>query len=220
MRSKQTKFSENASRANILEPGKDLYSKIKGSWNVSYFHREAPIVVEIGCGRGEYTVGLARLFPERNFIGVDIKGDRLWYGAGIATEEGLENVGFLRARIEQIDQFFAPKEVSEIWITFPGPRPKQTQANRRLTTDKFLDLYKQMLARNGIVHLKTDSKELMQFTQEVLASRNDIRNLEETNNLYTSMFLADQHEIQTHFERKFLAEGKPIHYLRFRFSRS
>lgn len=212
---KKPRFADNAKRANIIESGKGLYGQIKGNWRALYFKNDAPIVLELGCGRGEYTVGLAREDSRRNYVGVDIKGDRIWYGSGWALEEGLENVAFLRTYIDNIDQFFAKDEVDEIWLTFPGPRPKKSQAKKRLTAPRFLDLYKTILKPGGVVHLKTDSDLLYQFTKGILADRRDVKILEVVPDIYAVKHPATA--IQTRFEGTFLEEGKTIKYIRFQF---
>lgn len=217
MRKKLIRFEENKSAENILERGKPFFDSIKGKWNELYFKNDHPITLEVGAGRGEYTVGLAREFPELNFVGLDYKGDRLWYGARAAIEEGLTNVGFLRERAEQIEDFFAEGEVSEIWITFPGPRPKNTEEHRRLTSDRFLNSYKKILQPGGVVHLKTDSNLVFEYTLDQIEKREDLHLLEKTDNLYSSDLLSDHHEIQTNFERKFLEKGEKIKYLTFKF---
>ena len=214
-RGKKERFADNAQRDNIIEPGKDLYSQIKGNWRSLYFKNDAPIVLELGCGRGEYTVGLARENADKNYVGVDIKGDRIWYGSQWAIDEGLKNVAFLRVRIEEIDQFFASDEVDEIWLTFPGPRPKKSQAKKRLTAPRFLDLYKSILKPGGVVHLKTDSDLMFSYTLDVLEQRDDVEQLEKVDDIYESNHPATA--IQTRFEGKFLKTSKTIKYLRFRF---
>ncbi len=215
-RGKLKRFAENALRENIIEPGKPLFENMKGCWS-QYFKNENPITVELTCGRGEYTVGLARLFPERNYIGVDVKGDRIWKGSGIAIEEGLKNVAFLRTHILELDNFFAPHEVSEIWITFPDPRPKDRDEKRRVTHARYIDLYKNLISHDGWVRLKTDNTGLFEYTLEVLKQRDDIKDLEYTSDLYHSELRPDCHEIRTRYEEKFSAEGHDIKYLKFRF---
>lgn len=217
MRHKLKRFEENKQRPNVIESGKPLFSTIKGKWNAEYFHNTNPIVLEIGAGRGEYTVDLARRFPQKNFIATDIKGDRLWKGSGVALEEGLTNTAFLRMYVEQIEDVIAKQEIDEIWIPFPGPRPKKTQANKRLTGHKFLDIYKRIIKPGGLVRLKTDSDILFAWTLEILKERDDIATLEYTDNLYESDLLEEHFDIQTRFEKKFIKRGKTMKYLKFTF---
>lgn len=220
MRKKQVRFVENKDHDNIIEEGKSSFSTIKGNWKAIYFKNDNPIILELGCGRGDYTVGLAQKYPDKNFVGVDIKGDRIWYGSTLAQDYGLQNVAFLRAEIELLDSFFAPQEISEIWITFPGPRPKKTHAKKRLTSTRFLELYKTILQPNGIVHLKTDSELLFEYTSEVLEYRTDIVNIHAVSNLYESSGYDEVKSIQTHFEKRYLKQGKSIKYVQFSFSHS
>ena len=217
-RQKLKRFEENAARSNVLEANKEIYSKLKGQWNKIYFEKDQPITLELGCGKGEYTVGLGRQFPERNFIGVDVKGDRLWVGSTLAEEENLNNVAFLRAQIQHIEDFFATDEVAVIWITFPDPRPKLRDEKRRLTAPRFLEYYKRILQAGGFVHFKTDNTGLFEYTLETLNNRTDIADLVYTNDLYRSEFLQEHHGIKTKFEEKFHALGENIKYLKFRFT--
>ena len=217
MINKQERFRQNAERRNVIEPGKPIFEQIKGKWHILYFHNQHPITVELGCGRGEYTVGLARSFPERNFVGVDIKGARIWKGSKIADEENIENVAFLRVHILEIECFFEAAEVDEIWITFPDPRPKKGDAKRRLTHPRFLDLYKKIVRKGGKVHLKTDNQLLFEYTLEVLQQRDDVYELIYTFDLYYSDLLPLHHGLQTRYEQLFIEEGKTIKYLQFVF---
>jgi len=189
---------------------------VAGTWN-SFFQNQHPIVLEVGCGTGSYTLGLAHRFPEKNFIGIDIKGARMWHGATQAQEQGLENVAFLRTQIEKIDTYFAPEEISEIWITFPDPQPKKSKMSKRLTSNRMLDLYSQFLKKDAIVHLKTDNEMLFDFSVEVAKERNySIQVI--TKDLYQESFVDDVLSIKTVFETKFLALGIPIKYLRYQIS--
>ena len=187
---------------------------LKGNWNKLHFKNNAPIVLELACGRGEYSLGLARLYPEKNFIGVDIKGARIWRGAVNAQEENLNNIAFLRTRIEQIELFFGKDEIDEIWITFPDPFTGKE--NRRLTANNFLDKYKMFLAPNGKVHLKTDAMSLYEFTQEVLDSRADIQVLVDNPDIYKKE-VDPTLQIKTYYEKMHLAAGKNITYTQFIF---
>jgi len=217
-RGKLKRFEEVWKRENVLEPGKEKYEKIKGKWNEEFFSKKRPITIELACGRGEYSVGLARKFPDQNFIGVDIKGDRIWRGSGIAIEESLNNVGFLRSDILLLEKFFDQNEVSEIWITFPDPRPKDRDEKRRLTNNRFLDIYKSVINKEGWVRLKTDNTGLFKYTLEVLDQRKDIKDLDYTFDLYQSELLDEGHGIQTKYEKKHHELGETIKYLKFRFA--
>ena len=191
-------------------------AELRGQWNTRHFGREAPITLELACGGGEYTLGLGRQYPDRHFIGVDIKGARIWKGARVALAEELNNVAFLRTRIEQIGHFFAPGEVDEIWITFPDPFLRKSKANRRLTAAPFLDRYKQILKPGGTVHLKTDERRLYAFTQEVLAERDDVIIERATTDLYAEHWPEAELGIKTYYETLHIAPGDTITYLRFR----
>ncbi len=216
-RGKLKKFKEIAERENVLEDDKPIYKHLAGKWNEDYFKNDNPITVEMGCGKGEYSVGLAKISPDENFVGVDVKGDRLWTGSTMSLEEGLENTGFLRTQIQIIDQFFKPNEVSNIWITFPDPRPRDSDIKRRLTSPRYLKMYKSILKPDGWVFLKTDSDKLFDYTLELLNEQVDIRDLAYTFDLYDSEYEDEHHGIQTTFEQKYLARGIKIKYLKFRF---
>ena len=217
-RSKLAKFAAIGERENVIEPGDELYGEIKGRWRELQFGNNNPLVLEVGCGRGEYTVGMARLFPEKNFIGSDIKGARLWKGSTMAEEEELDNVAFLRTFIEQLEDNFAPQEVDEVWITFPDPRPRDRDIKRRLTSPRFLDLYRKILKPDGILHLKTDNLALYEFTLEVLQGRKaQVKDLLYTQDLYNSELQEHTMGIYTTYEKRYMAEGIPIKYLQFRF---
>ena len=171
-RNKLKRFEQNATNENVIEVGKAIFDTIKGNWNENQFKNENPITLELGCGNGEYTVGLSSLFPERNHIGVDIKGSRIWRGSSDAIEKGLKNAAFLRTSILDLEKFFDSEEVSQIWITFPDPRPKKGDAKRRLTSPRFLDIYKRLIKKGGKLHLKTDDRPLYDYTIEVLEKAN------------------------------------------------
>ena len=217
MRKKLQRFAANAQRPNVLEPGKPLYEHIQGQWRAAYFHNAHDLVVELGCGKGAYTLGLAQQFPAKNFVGVDIKGARLWVGSTAALTHALHNVAFLRTKIEQLAQFFAPGEVNELYIPFPDPRPRDRDAKRRLTSPRLLALYRQLLQPGGWVHLKTDDDALFAYTLEVLSTQ-AIADLVYTEDLYPSKWLPAHHGIQTAYEQQFLAQGATIKYLRFAFA--
>ncbi|GAA4847603.1 tRNA (guanosine(46)-N7)-methyltransferase TrmB [Algivirga pacifica] len=217
-RKKLKKFAENEERYNVVQPGKAFYENCKGNWKKEHFKNDNPIVLELACGRGEYTTGLAAHHPDKNFIGVDLKGDRLWYGSNVAEKEGLTNVAFLRCHIQNLEQYFASNEISEIWIVHPDPRPKDRDAKRRLTHPRFLNIYKNLLEEGGLMRFKTDSKPLFEYSVETaVRERLFIEDL--TFDLYESDLLEEHFGITTRYERKFTAEGHMIHYMRFRFDK-
>lgn len=217
-KNKFKKFKENETFLNLFQPKLeqviDTNFDLKGRWNSLYFKNTNPIVLELGCGKGEYTIGLSKQFPNKNFIGVDIKGARLWRGAKTATEEQLANVAFIRTRIEQISSFFGKDEVDEIWITFPDPQPRKVKATKRLPSSRFLNEYAKFLKPNGLIHLKTDSLPLHEYSRAVVEHNNLHLNIC-TNNLYASATDDPILGIQTFYERQFLSQGMPITYLNF-----
>ena len=217
MKSKLKRFEIIAGRENVIEPGKDIFQTIKGKWNSDYFKRERPITLELACGRGEYTVGMARLFSERNFIGVDKKGDRVWKGSTWAVEDQLANVAFLRTEILFIESFFEAGEVDEIWLTFPDPRPRIRDIKRRLSSSRYIDMYKKLLQPEGYFRFKTDNTDLFNFTLEELGYRNDLIDFEYTHDLYASSLRPECYDIKTKYEEMFAAKGEKIKYLRFKF---
>lgn len=193
---------------------------LKGKWHTDYFKNDKPIVLELGCGKGEYTVGLAQRFPDKNFIGVDIKGNRIWTGAKTAIENKMNNVAFVRTRIDFIDACFSEGEVHEIWITFPDPQPQLSRIRNRLTNKIFLDRYKKIVEKNGVINLKTDSASFYEYTHEVIAE-NKLELLDATNDLYADPARAGQRDealtsIKTYYEKKFSDQGFKICYLKFR----
>jgi tRNA (guanine-N7-)-methyltransferase len=214
---KQERFKIIAARNNVLEPGKELFTQIKGKWNELYFKNTNPITLELACGRGEYSIGMARLFPERNFIGVDIKGDRIWKGSSIAEEEKLGNVAFLRTHILVIENFFSAQEVDEIWLTFPDPRPRKRDAKRRLTSPRFLEMYKRLLKPDGHLRFKTDNTGLFNYSLEELSQRDDLKDFKLTHDLYESDLRPECFDIKTRYEEMFAKKGEKIKYLRFQF---
>ena len=197
--------------AVLQEKGFDM----KGHWNEMFFKNNNPIVLELGCGKGEYTVGLAKLFPDKNFIGIDIKGARMWSGAKQAEEEGLSNVAFLRTHIELIKHFFENGEVAEIWITFPDPQ--MNKVNKRMTSTRFMKLYANILPETGIVHLKTDSQFMYHYTNEMVRE-NKLSVLYQTDDLYNSDYADEILKIQTFYEQQWLARGLNIKYIKFEFA--
>lgn len=217
-KNKIQKFKENLSFPNMFQLGyHELMEKgfnLKGEWKQSFFKNNNPIILELGCGKGEYTVGLAQKYPDNNYIGVDVKGARLWRGAKSSEELGLNNAAFIRAKIQLINFFFTENEVDEIWITFPDPQPKSHKANKRLVSPRMLSLYKKLLSPNGIIHLKTDNLGLFEYCLEVI-EENQYRLIYKTKDLYNSDLKEDVISIQTFYEKQYLAEGKKINYLKF-----
>ena len=220
-KNKLKKFIENESFPNVFQPDrKELTSDsfiFKGKWNKLYFKNNNPIIVELGCGKGEYTVNLAKLNPTTNYIGIDIKGARFWRGAKTSNKENLKNVVFLRTQIELIDFIFGSQEVKEIWLTFPDPQIKYQRRKHRLTNPFFLNLYKKILFDNGVVHLKTDSEFLHGYTLGVLQGLS-IKPLFSNHDVYKNNNAPDEViNIKTHYEKLFLEIKKNISYLSFSF---
>lgn len=214
MRKKLQKFQDNAARDNVIEEGKPLYTTIKERWRPDYFHNNHDITLELGCGYGEYTVQLAALLPTHNYIGVDLKGARLWKGSTIAINQKLSNVAFLRARIEQLGQFFGTGEVQKIYIPFPDPRPKKGDINKRLTSPSFLDIYRRILQPEGWIYFKTDDLDLFLYTLEVLQEQPDVKEILHTRDFYQEKHLVMANgDIQTKYEAKFINQGKTIKYI-------
>ncbi|HEV7349656.1 tRNA (guanosine(46)-N7)-methyltransferase TrmB [Telluribacter sp.] len=199
---------------NVIENGKPYYTTIKGKWNEDYFKNKNPIVLELACGKGEYTVGLARLFPEKNFIGIDIKGDRIARGSLDATRENLNNVAFLRAGIRFLDEFFDANEVDEIWLVHPDPKVRQREENQRLTNQAFLSYYAKYLKHNGIFHLKTDNPFLYEYSLSSLQQASQYQVLEHTSDLYNSDYFSNHFGITTHYEKIFVEKGFSINYIK------
>jgi tRNA (guanine-N7-)-methyltransferase len=222
-RSKLQKFEEVESFDNVIKPKIEvIHSRahpLKGRWNKDFFYNTNPIVLELGCGRGEYTVAMARQYPHINFIGVDIKGARIWKGAKLAINEQINNAAFIRTYIEFIDAFFAEHEIAEIWLTFPDPQEKKARIKKRLTSSRFLNLYRKILKDDGIIHLKTDNQSLFDYTRQVLAY-NHISPVELIEDLHMYSKEAFDLQIKTYYENKFLEEGKKILYMRFKLSQT
>ncbi len=207
---KLLRFEELKSFPNVLQ----YPLHIKNKWN-DFFCNQNPVTLELACGKGEYTVGLARLHSERNYIGVDIKGNRIWKGAKTALEEELGNVAFLRTQIDKLTDYFAPNEVSEIWITFPDPQLRFSKMKKRLTHPKFLRLYQSILNPNGVVHLKTDSPDLYTFTKTII-DLYELELVEDIGDLYSRDVLSEELKIKTHYEKLDIAQSNKVHYLAFR----
>jgi len=216
---KLKRFEEMKSFDRLFQPTlKDITSRdyyLKGKWASEVFHNENKIILELGCGKGEYTLELAKKFPEKNFIGIDIKGARIWKGSKTSNVEGILNTAFLRTRIEFINSFFGKDEVSEIWLTFPDPQEKERRKKKRLTGSLFLGRYQQFLVDGGIVHLKTDNTNLFTYTLELL-KHNDLEVLYQTTDLYNDIEKDDVLGIKTYYENVYLGEGRKINYLKFR----
>lgn len=209
-RRKKPKLAEIKIMPNVFE---DPTGK-KGNWNSNYFKNNNPIVLELGCGKGEYTTNLAQKFLEKNFIGIDIKGARIWKGAKISLQNEIKNVGFLKILIEKIEDHFEENEVSEIWIPFPDPYPKPSKFKKRLISPKYLNYYKNILQTKGFIHFKTDNDGLYEYAMETLKSEGH-NIIEYTNNLYQSNITNEFNTIRTYYENKFLEEGKTIKYIKF-----
>lgn len=206
---KLLRFAELNTFPNVLQFPKDM----AGKWN-DLFKNNYPITLELACGKGEYAVGLGQLFPQINFIGIDLKGNRIWVGAKKALQNNLTNVAFLRTEINQLTEYFAGSEVAEIWITFPDPQLRKSKAKKRLTHPKFLRLYKQFLVPGGLIHLKTDSPELYEFTKTVIELYGCIVK-KDSDNIYKEEAVADELKIKTHYESLDIAGSNRIHYLSF-----
>lgn len=224
-KNKLRKFSDNLGFSNVYE-NFDIQTdellgengepvQMKGHWAERAFGNDHPITLELACGRGEYTLALARQHPDRNFIGVDIKGARIWKGAGQALEEKLTNVAFLRTRIEKITNFFEPGEISEIWITFPDPFPRKSKANRRLSGPNFIKEYRKMLKKDGLMHLKTDDPGLYEFTMESLDADPGCKVIYTSDDIYSGELPYPELSVKTYYERMHLEAQKTIKYIRF-----
>lgn len=221
---KLRKWEENKSFTHVFEPpikpiAAGARYELSGQWNEKAFAKPQPITLELGCGKGEYSVGLARMYPERNFVGVDIKGHRFWRGAKTTSEEQLDNVSFLRARIEFIHHYFASGEVDQIWLTFSDPQPKEEK--HRMTGPNWVEKYKQILKPGGTIHIKTDNTGLYEWSVEALQEAGYTLDVH-TDNVYTDFYETLDEEwqqvmgIRTYYEQKFAEKGSTIKYLRFR----
>ena len=221
-KNKLKRFIENESFDNVIQPSRDDLIKFnfvfRGKWKKKVFKNSNPIVLELGCGKGEYTVNLAKLNPNKNYVGIDIKGARFWRGAKTSIEEKLENVIFLRTQIELLDFIFEKNEIDEIWLTFPDPQIKFQRRKHRLTNTKFLSIYKNILNDSGIIHLKTDSEFLHGYTLGKLEEMS-INPIVSNHDIYKNLNApVEATQIQTHYEKIYLNEGKKITYLNFKFN--
>lgn len=219
-KNKLKRFRENETFSNVVQPTREEVVEgsfwLKGKWSNEFFKNDKPVVLELGCGKGEYSVGLAQAFPEKNFIGIDIKGARFWRGAKTALEDGLDNVGFLRTQIELVDQLFAENEVDEIWITFPDPQIKYKRTKHRMTNSEFLQKYKRILKSGGLVNLKTDSEFMHGYTLGLLHGEGH-EVVQANHNVYKNEYSPKEVTgIQTFYEKQYLEQGKPITYIQFR----
>ena len=206
---KLVRFEELKTFSNVLQFPKDT----AGKWK-EYYKNDNPLILELACGKGEYAIGLGHLYPQKNFIGIDLKGNRIWVGAKKALQNNLTNVAFLRTQIDQVAEYFTKDEVTEIWITFPDPQLRRSKAKKRLTHPKFLRLYQQFLTSGGLIHLKTDSPDLYHFTKLVIELYNcDLHN--DINDLYVQKDIAEELRIKTYYESLDIAGSKRIHYLSF-----
>lgn len=216
-RKKLMRFKWNDEVHNLFQPEKENYKFYKGNWK-EYFKNTNPIVLEVGCGRAEYTTGLAALNPDINYIGLDIKGARLWKGSALSIETGLTNTAFIRTKLQNLEEFFVPGEVKGIWITFPDPKPRESEAKLRLSGLRFMNIYRRLMPHGGNVFFKTDNRVLFDHTLEVLTNPDlKIENLVFTHDLYQSELLVEHHGIQTTYEKTYLNQGVPINYLKFDF---
>ena len=218
-KNKLARWAELDTFKNVIQPEQRLPDScdhpVKGKWKQEIFRNENPIILELGCGRGEYTTGLSERFPENNYIGIDIKGARMWRGAKTANEKQIPNAAFLRTRIEFITSFFAEDEVNEIWLTFPDPQTGKRNSNKRLTCPWFLNTYRKFLIDKGIINLKTDNEELFKYTRS-LAEMNKLPLIRANSDLHGENYPDDILSIRTHYENIYIQEGKKIHFLSFR----
>ncbi len=218
-KNKLARWAEIKTFTNVMEPDswavKNNFFYLRGCWKEKYFGNGNSIVLELGCGKGEYTTGMAAIMPERNFIGIDIKGARIWRGAKAALENELSNVLFIRTRVEFLNSFFDEDEIDEIWLTFPDPHEKRRNSLRRLTSPVFLNKYRFFIKDNGIIHLKTDNNILFNYTLNI-ALKNNLEIITSTTDLYNSGIVDDILGIRTFYEAKFINEAKKICYLSFR----
>lgn len=224
-KNKLKKFGDLASYPNVYENhdprfpklllNKDTEVDLKGSWATQHFDNNNAIVLELACGRGEYTEALAEAYPDQNFIGVDVKGARIWLGATNSLAKGLKNAAFLRTRIEQIALFFAQNEVDSIWITFPDPFLRESKESKRLTSNRFLDQYQKIIKKGAILHLKTDDPTLYEFTLETLGKYEGANIMYFNDDIYAQELAFDELQYKTHYEKEHLADGRKIKYIRF-----
>ncbi|MBN1388782.1 MAG: tRNA (guanosine(46)-N7)-methyltransferase TrmB [Bacteroidales bacterium] len=218
-KNKLKRWAEMENYSHVIQPRfEDVFGKdheLKGRWKEAFFGNNNPLILELGCGKGEYTIGMARLFPGKNFLGIDIKGARMWKGAMTAEKQSIGNVGFLRTRIELIESFFDRDEVDEIWLTFPDPQLKKKRSKKRLTGSRFLNSYRSFLKKGGLIHLKTDSRELYDYTMNLI-NKNNLHIISESPDLYSEKEPGESLLIRTQYEQMFLDAGEKIKYICFR----
>jgi tRNA (guanine-N7-)-methyltransferase len=207
-------YQFSAQAANVIEAGKPLYTTVKGRWRELYFKNSGELVLELACGKGEYSIGMGAVFPGKNFIGMDIKGDRIARGSISATNAGLANVAFLRAGIQYSDEFFESGELDEIWLIHPDPQVRDRDENKRLTNPAFLSSYARFLKPGGLFCLKTDSTYLYDYSLQTIAQSGSYQILDHTDDLYQSELLRDHHDVKTHYENIFVAKGHSIKYIK------
>lgn len=221
-KNKLKRFRENETFSNVYQPSREEVVKnefaLKGNWNKEVFKNDHPVILELGCGKGEYSVELARRYPDTNFIGVDIKGSRFWRGAKTAVEENLHNVAFLRTQIELIEHCFGSNEVDEIWITFPDPQPQDSREKKRLTGPKFLERYRIIMKPESKMNLKTDNDGFYAYTLDQIEALN-LKKYKETTDLYHSDLVDEVLSIKTYYEKKYLADDKNINYVQWSFEK-
>lgn len=211
---KLQRFAEILEFENVLTYPENM----QGNWK-DFFKNENPLTLELACGKGEYATGLGRIYPQRNFIGIDLKGNRIWVGAKTALDEGLSNVAFIRSHIDKVNNYFAKDEVEEIWITFPDPQLRNSKMKKRLTHPRYLRLYQQFLKPDGIIHLKTDSPNLYHFTKTVIEVFN-LECVEDNDNVYAGENIHPDLQIKTHYEKMDIAGKNTIHHLAFKINNS
>jgi tRNA (guanine-N7-)-methyltransferase len=211
---KLIRFKEIGGFENVIELEAGL--AFKGKWASDFFKNDNPVVLELACGKGEYSVNLAKKFPDKNFLGIDYKGNRLWVGAKMAIDEGIKNVGFLRIQIQNVLDYFAENEIDEIWLTFPDPQAQSPLERKRLSNPQFLEKYKAITKPDGIMHLKTDNNGFYEYTLEKVIEQN-LEIITQTNNLYRDFHKDEILSIKTHYESLYLKQGKRINYLKFKF---
>ena len=218
-RKKLERFQDNAERYNVVQDGKANFGNLIGKWRREHFKNDNNLVVELGCGRGEYTIGLGEKMPGTNFVGVDIKGARIWVGSSYAIENGMDNVAFLRTQIELLDKHFGENEINEIWVTFPDPRPKDKEEKKRLTAPRHMEVYKRLLKKDGWLKFKTDNTFLFDYTLELFQEGQvQVKNLVHTHDLYNSEFMDEHFGVKTKYEKLFYDKGENIKYLKFQFA--